>query len=334
MDTRLVNLALEYADAPVTRWTPSRLKTSAPRTADASDRSRTRFVPRAREGETRRRRSDPRRRRRARERTTSRASYARASGGHPNSQTNRGDRGDQTANSPSCSKAGGRRWSRLRTAPSFGKNGAPRAADAEHSGRRVDDDREGLFLAGRDCYALWAAEIHRTCDAAREDIDAIHAAATRARARALVGRAVPRYGGSDRARHARCLLEERTSGVVLIAEPWASGGGSSSSTNASDGAMTVSVRYKENKENREGPDLRRCARRPRVVFATPSALTIIIPSSRSVFRQAPPPRPRHFTRRDDKNDRDRDPRYGRLCGGQSDVGTRPHHRQARVRVLV
>ena len=55
MDTRLVNLALEYADA-LCREVDAEVAENERAAEDLeTDRPRTRFVPRAREGETRRR---------------------------------------------------------------------------------------------------------------------------------------------------------------------------------------------------------------------------------------------------------------------------------------
>ena len=213
MDTRLVNLALEYADA-LCREVDAEVAENE-RAAEAISRrivrERVSFLERAREklvAGTIRPSQSPRAPARA-------LTYARAKRRKPKTHTHRRiessiaaiDRELAELRSKARYVVDGRAFERR---PPSGKTVFPKTTrDSEIS----DDDARGVSRAATGLLDCLRAETHRECDAAREDIDAIHAAATRARARA---RREERDAVREEASAARrtLLREERTSESV------------------------------------------------------------------------------------------------------------------------
>ena len=172
MDTRLVNLALEYADA-LCREVDAEVAENE-RAAEAISRrivrERVSFLERARE-------------KLVAARADTRRSEAKETE-NTHTQKNREssiaaiDRELAELRSKARYVVDGR--ANERRSPS-GKTVFPRTTrDSETS----DDDARGVSRAATGLLDCLRAETHRECVAAREDIDAIHAVATRARARA------------------------------------------------------------------------------------------------------------------------------------------------------
>ena len=211
MDTRLVNLALEYADA-LCREVDAEVAENE-RAAEAISRrivrERVSFLERAREklvaGTNRP--SQLAARAGARVTRVVRACEAKETEFTDESSIAAIDRELAELRSKARYVVDGRAFERR---PPSGKTVFPKTTrDSEIS----DDDARGVSRAATGLLDCLRAEIHRECDAAREDIDAIHAAATQARARA---RREERDAVREEASAARrtLLREERTSESV------------------------------------------------------------------------------------------------------------------------